>query len=149
MPVGHLYVFFGKMSIYAFYFILFYFRLFNNFLKKYLLEYIVGLKCCVSFCCTAKWISYTYTYIHSFLDSFPVYVITEYWVEFPVLHSRSLLIIYFIYSSVYMSTPISHFIPPCYVSPLVTISLFSKSVSYNNFKWSIIYKNIESLCFTP
>ena len=49
---------------------------------------------------------------HSFLDSFPIYVIAEYWVEFPVLYSRSLLVIYFIYSSVYMSIPISQFIPP-------------------------------------
>ena len=30
----------------------------------------------VSFCSTAKWISYTY--IHSFLDSFPIQAITEY-----------------------------------------------------------------------
>ena len=30
---------------------------------------IVHIQCCVSFRCTAKWISYTY--IHSFLDSFP------------------------------------------------------------------------------
>ena len=34
---------------------------------------------CVSFRCTAKWISYTYTYICSFSDSFPILVITEYW----------------------------------------------------------------------
>ena len=29
-----------------------------------------------------------------------------------MLYSRSLLVIYFMYSSVYMSIPISHFIPP-------------------------------------
>ena len=27
---------------------------------------IVDLKCCVSYCCKAMWISYTYTYIHFF-----------------------------------------------------------------------------------
>ena len=32
-------------------------------------------------------------------------VITEYQVKFPVLHSRSLLIIYFIYSNVYRLIP--------------------------------------------
>ena len=36
-----------------------------------------------------------------FSDLFPIEVITEYWVEFSVLHSRSSFI-YFIYSSVYM-----------------------------------------------
>ena len=55
----------------------------------------------MSFRCT-KWISYTYTYIQSFLDSFPIWVIKEYRVEFSVLYSRFLLVIYFIYSSVYM-----------------------------------------------
>ena len=44
-----------------------------------------------------------YIYLHSFLDSFPIKAITEYWVEFPVLYSMSLLVIYFIYSSVYIS----------------------------------------------
>ena len=33
---------------------------------------IDNLQCCVSFFCTAKWISYPYTYIHSFLDSIPI-----------------------------------------------------------------------------
>ena len=38
--------------------------------------------------------------IYSFLDSFPLQVITRNWVEFPVLFSRSLLVISFIYSSI-------------------------------------------------
>ena len=41
---------------------------------------IVDLHCCVSFCYTAKWFSYTYTHIHSLLDSFPIEVIIDYWV---------------------------------------------------------------------
>ena len=60
----------------------------------------------------AKWISYMYTYSHSFLlkillpdSSF------EYWVEFPMLYSSSLLVTCFIYSGGYTSLPISQFIP--------------------------------------
>ena len=30
----------------------------------------VHLLCCVTFCCTAQCISYTYTYIHTLLDSY-------------------------------------------------------------------------------
>ena len=33
---------------------------------------IVDLQCCVTFCCAAKWVSYTYTYINCFLDSFSI-----------------------------------------------------------------------------
>ena len=44
---------------------------------------IVALQGCIHFCCTEKWIWYTDTYIFSFLDYFPVYVITEYCIEFP------------------------------------------------------------------
>ena len=39
----------------------------NYFLKPFIGK-LVDLKCCVSFRYTAKWISYSYTYIHSFLS---------------------------------------------------------------------------------
>ena len=65
---------------------------------------IVDLQCCVSFRCTAKWLSYTYTYIHPFPVSFPIQLITEYWVEFPGLYSSSLLGIYFIDRYVYVNS---------------------------------------------
>ena len=50
--------------------------------QKYIFSYshqfffsIVDLQWNISFTCTAKWISYTYTYIHSFFsDSFPISV---------------------------------------------------------------------------
>ena len=42
-------------------------------------------------------------YISTLLDSFLIYNIPEYWVEFCVLHSKSLLVMYFIYGNVYMS----------------------------------------------
>ena len=40
---------------------------------------------------------HTHTHIQSFSDSFPI---REHWVELPVLYNKSLLVIYFIYSSV-------------------------------------------------
>ena len=48
-------------------------------------------------------------HIPTFLDSIPIKVIREYWVELAptVLSSRSLLAVYFISSSMYMSIPIS------------------------------------------
>ena len=53
---------------------------------------------------------------------------------FIFLYSRFSLVIYFIHISVYMSIPISQFIPPpppppCRFPPLVSIRLFSTSVS--------------------
>ena len=69
------------------------------------------------FSSTTKLISYTNIhtcicmYIPSFLDFLPVQVTTELWIEFPVLYSRFSLVFCFICSSIYMSIPISQFIP--------------------------------------
>ena len=68
-----------------------FFLFFLLYLNNFLLD-IVDLQCWVSFRCAVRWIGYTYTYIHSFSDSFPISVITEYWVEFPVWYSRFLLV---------------------------------------------------------
>ena len=65
---------------------------------------IVDLQC-VSFKYTVNWISYTYTLGSSF--SYRLLQSTQ----FPVLY-RSLLVIYFILSGVYVSIPIFQFIPP-------------------------------------
>ena len=45
----------------------------------------------------------------------------------PVLYSRSVLVFYFVYSSMYMSVPVSQFISS--VFPLVTINSISTSVT--------------------
>ena len=61
------------------------------------------LQCCVNFMCTAKWFGYAHTY--------PL-VSMESWVDFPVPHSRSVLVICCVCSSVCMSVPASQFIHP-------------------------------------
>ena len=79
MPVGHLYVFFGEISIQVL--CPFKIRLslllllnYRNSLKKFYSR-IVDLQC-VSFYCTAKWLSHTYTFSHFF----PWWFITGYWI---------------------------------------------------------------------
>ena len=96
--------------------------LFHNFYQC-----IIDVQCCVSFFCTAKWINYANTYIYPFLDSIPIYIIIEYFIQFPVLYS-SFMVIYFIYRGVYMSVPVFA-VFPCCPPPLVTISLFSMFVT--------------------
>ena len=68
----------------------------------------VDLQYCVRFSVQqSESVIYLSLYITSFLDSFPIWAITEYWVEFPVLYSRSLLVVCFIHCSVFVSSPIS------------------------------------------
>ena len=80
---------------------------FLNFLSLFCFYFfnrsIVDLQYHVSFRYTTWWFSHIY--IYSFSGSFPLQFIKKYWVEFPVLYSRSWLVIYFIYSSVYMLIP--------------------------------------------
>ena len=77
-----------------------YSKIFFLFLKKILFTHfywsIVGLQCCVHFCYTLKWISYTD--IPSLLDLLPypsphhvplLWIIYHHWAELPVLYSRS------------------------------------------------------------
>ena len=87
---------------------------------------LVDLKYCNNFCYTIKWFSYTYTSIdiHSFSDSFPIYVIIKYWVEFPVLYSRSPMASHFTCLSAHMPIPNSQSIPS------------SPPVSFGNHKFA-------------
>ena len=86
---------------------------------------IVDLQHCVSFWCTAKWFRYVY------ICSFPLWFITGYWIQLPVLYSRTSLLIHYIYNSLHLLTPSSHSIlpPSTPPPPLATTSLSSMFVS--------------------
>ena len=78
----------------------------------------------------------THTHISTlFQILFPPGPLQSFERSFPVLYFRSLLVNYFIYSGVYISIPISHYIPPSTPFPLITINVLSIS-------------NLISSCFT-
>ena len=70
--------------------------LFFSFLKMFLF-YIVDLQSFISDVKQSNSVIYTYTYTYAFSDYFPILIIMEYWVEFLVLYSRSLLSVIYKY----------------------------------------------------
>jgi len=89
-------------------------------------------------------ISYTYASIHSFSDCLPIYVISEYSVDFPVLYNT---VIYFIYSSVHMSIPFSPCIPPRFPPWLLGGPAYSLHMTVREAEgcWQSHYQRVQSV----
>ena len=107
--------------------IFFFFFIFKSFIE------VFNLQCCDGVCCTC-------THIHSLSDSFPKQIITEYWVEFPVLYTAGPYCPVIPYTTVCIRqfpTP-GPSLPP-HLSPLVTISLFQSL-------WVCFYCANEFIC---
>ena len=69
--------------------------------------------------------------------------------EFPVLHSRFSPVIYFIHSSVYMSIPISQFIPPPAIPPpqaesILSNPLGSQATALKPCSWSHVITKLKT-----
>ena len=122
----------GHPSPLVFFIIIIYQRLKLYNTEKYRADYnywrTVALQSCVGLCHTPAWISCRYTCEPSLLNTPPIsypipplHIITERWVELPVLHSKFSLAFCFAYSNVYISMLFSQFIP---LSPTVSTGLF-------------------------
>jgi len=111
-----------------FYFFLNWKSLLSSFLLNFILYWsIFDLQCCVNFCPIAEW--FIDTYIHSFSCYFPLWFITGYWIQFPVIYSSTLLFIHSLYNNLHLLIPSFQSTPPPTPSPLSTIKPFSIFVS--------------------
>ena len=112
----------------------------------------LGLQC-VSFWCIAS-----DSVIYSFPYSIPLWFITGYWTQLPVLYNRTLLFIHSIYNSLYLLVPNSQSNPPLPPLPLgnhksvfyafetASVSYISSFVPYFRFHiWVISYSICLSL----
>ena len=91
---------------------------------------IVELQCCVNYCCTVKWLSYTHIYIlfHIFFQ----YGLSQNIEYSSLCYSRTLLFIHSIYNSLHLlsqtpTTSLSH--PACYLNNHEFILYVHESVS--------------------
>ena len=87
-------------------------------------------QCCISFMCRAKWLRLMYVYVRDFsiVGYYKILSIV------PCAISRSLLVTYFLYSSIYFNPKL--LIYPCPLFPLITMFVFyiCKSIcSVNKF----------------
>ena len=82
------------------------------------------------------------------LDFLSIYITMEQWAEFSVLCSRFSLVIYFIriINRVYMSIPISQFIPPPSLSRLVSIPLCLYSCFVNKIVFTNFFRFLPHMC---
>ena len=68
---------------------------------------------------------------------FSIYVITDYW-DFSVLYSRSLLIIYFVYSKVYVNPSVLIYSSPR-IKPISSFALMLDSCAHKMFQtWDVL-----------
>ena len=113
----------------------------------------ICLQYCVNFYSTAKGFSYTY----ACSCSFPLWLITGYWIEFSVLDGRTLLFIHPVYTSLHLLIPNSQSTPPC---PLwqpqvcslclqVSFCFTDNFVSYFKFHIEIISYGICPFLYFP
>ena len=108
-----------------------------NFLGNYHFVYFFSLWCSYFIFCffpavhISGWFSYTYIYyIHNFSYFFPLLFITGCCTWFPVLYSRTSLLIHSIYNSLHLLIPNSQSIPSSFSLPFGNHpNLFSMSVS--------------------
>ena len=116
---------------------------------------IIALQCCISFCCTIAWISYTYTYISSQLNLSPrsphpaPLVITVHQTELPALYGSFPPAILHVWCI--MSVLLSQFLPPFFPhsvhKSILYISILPcQQVHQYHFYRFRIYALIHNIC---